>query len=125
MWTAVAAGSAAGGLARHLVTDSVTRMAGTGFPWGTLLVNVAGSVAIGVCTGLAVNAAPGSWSPTTRHAVMTGVLGGFTTFSTFSIQTVALLQAGQWPTALANVVVSVGAGLTGCWLGLLAASGGR
>lgn len=114
---AVAAGSAAGGVARHLVTEAVVRLAGPGFPWGTILVNVSGSFVIGVLSGLA-GAAPGSWSPVWRHAAITGVLGGYTTFSTFSVQTVVLLQQGQPLAAAANVGTSVVLGLAACWAGL-------
>lgn len=118
-WTilaAVAVGSAAGGVARHLLTEAVVRLAGQGFPWGTLLVNVSGSLAIGVLTALAAAAMP-AWPVVWRHAAVTGVLGGFTTFSTFSVQTITLLQQGQWLAAAFNVALSVGLGLAACWAG--------
>ena len=119
---AVAAGSALGGVARHLLTEAVVRIAGAGFPWGTLLVNVSGSLAIGVLTALAGIAMPASWPPVWRHAAITGVLGGFTTFSTFSVQTVALLQQGLVLAALANAALSVGLGIGACWAGFVLAS---
>lgn len=117
VWAAIAAGSAIGGVARHLLTEWVTRAAGAGFPWGTVVVNIAGSIAIGVIAALVSLGGPGTWSPVTRHAIMTGLLGGFTTFSTFSIQTLALLQQGQLTAATVNVLLSVLLGLAGCWAG--------
>lgn len=116
VWVAIAAGSALGGVARHLCTEVVTRIAGPGFPWGTVLVNVGGSVAIGALAAMATGSAP-TWTPLARQAMMTGVLGGFTTFSTFSVQTMALLQQGQVGAATANVLLSVLLGVAGCWAG--------
>jgi fluoride exporter len=120
VWAAIAAGSGLGGVARHFLTEAVGRAAGTGFPWGTVLVNASGSVAIGALAGMINTASPSAWSPLARHAMMTGVLGGFTTFSTFSIQTVDLLQQGQFAAATTNVVLSVLLGLAGCWAGFAA-----
>ena len=96
--------------------QAVTLAAGSAFPWGTWLVNVLGSGAIGAVSAAASLGVPGSWSLATRHAVMTGVLGGFTTFSTFSVQTVALCQQGRWRDAAAYVVLSVGVSLAACIL---------
>jgi fluoride exporter len=114
---AVALGSAMGGVARHLLTESVVRLIGPGFPWGTILVNVSGSLAIGVLTAVAGSAMAGAWPPVWRHAAITGVLGGFTTFSTFSVQTLVLLQQGQVLAAAANVTLSVALGIAACWAG--------
>ncbi len=116
LW-AIAAGSALGGVARHLLTEAVVRIVGAGFPWGTLLVNVSGSLAIGVMTALAGLAMPGSWPPVWRHAAITGLLGGFTTFSTFSVQTVALLQQGLFAAAMGNAALSLVLGIGACWAG--------
>lgn len=116
IWLAIALGSAAGGVLRQLLTEAVTLAAGSAFPWGTWLVNVLGSGAIGAVSAAASLGVPGSWSLATRHAVMTGVLGGFTTFSTFSVQTVALCQQGRWRDAAAYVVLSVGVSLAACIL---------
>ena len=115
---AVASGSALGGVTRHLLTEAVMRLAGPGFPWGTMLVNVTGCLAIGALTALFGSAAPASWPPMWRHALVTGVLGGYTTFSTFSVQTVSLLQQGQVLAAALNVGVSVALGVAACWAGL-------
>lgn len=117
VWVAIAGGSAAGGVLRHLLTETVTRVAGPGFPWGTVLVNVSGSIAIGVLAAMVSGGTPLAWSAAARHATMTGVLGGFTTFSTFSVQTLSLLQQGHWGAATANVALSVVLGLAGCWVG--------
>jgi fluoride exporter len=123
---AVAFGSAAGGVARHLLTEAVLRVAGQGFPWGTIVVNVSGSLAIGGLTALAGTAVPATWPPVWRDAAITGVLGGFTTFSTFSVQTLALLQQGQMTSAIANVALSVALGLAACWAGFaLVSAAGR
>ncbi len=120
-WVAIAVGSAAGGVLRHAVTEGVSRLAGAGFPWGTLSVNLLGSFVIGVCTALFA-ASPATWTPVVRHATMTGLLGGFTTFSTFSVQTMSLLQQGQWTAAGANALASVVLGVLGCAVGYSAMS---
>ncbi len=115
---AVAVGSAVGGIARHVLTEAVVRVVGPGFPWGTVVVNVSGSLATGVVTALASSA--GDWPPVWRHAAVTGVLGGYTTFSAFSLQTVSLLQQGHTVAALMNVGVSVALGVAACWVGYAA-----
>ena len=120
----IAAGSAAGGVLRHVTTEAVIRLAGDGFPWGTLTVNVAGSLAIGACVAVSATAGPGMWSPIARHATMTGPLGGFTTFSTFSAQTMALLQQGQWPRRRQNALASVGLSVLACALGYAVVAAG-
>lgn len=117
VWAVIALGSAAGGVLRHLVTEIVTRLAGPGFPWGTILVNASGSLAMGALGALALGAVTAPWPPLVRHAAMTGVLGGFTTFSAFSLQTVALAAQGQWTAAAANVALSVVVCLVCCWAG--------
>lgn len=120
VWLAIALGSAAGGVLRHALTEAVVRVVGGGFPWGTLLVNVVGSAAMGVAAALAGGPVP--WPPAWRHAVMTGLLGGFTTFSAFSIQTVTLAEQGAWPAAAANVAVSVLTCVAACWAAFAAAT---
>lgn len=121
MWIAVALGSAVGGLLRHAATEGITRFAGGTFPVGTVVVNVTGSLAIGVCVALSASV-PGGWSPLARHTAMTGLLGGFTTFSAFSAQTVGLLQQGNWLAAAANVTASVVLGVLACGAGYAAAA---
>jgi CrcB protein len=122
-WLVVAVGSAAGGVLRYAATEAVTRLVGPGFPWGTLLVNTTGSLAMGAAAALAVAGLAGGWSTLMRHAVMTGVLGGFTTFSAFSMQTVGLAARGEWEAAALNVMLSVGVCLASCWAGYTAVTG--
>lgn len=122
VWLLVAGGSAAGGLLRHFLTEAFGR-ADSGLPWATVWINVGGSLAIGLVFGLASELSSETWSAVTRHGIMTGMLGGFTTFSAFSLQTVTLVQQGLWAAALANVMVSVVIGLASCWAGLALAAG--
>lgn len=108
-------GAGLGGVLRHGVNLAALRL-GSGFPWGTLGINVVGSVLMGVVTGwLALRGG----SPQARLFVATGILGGFTTFSTFSLETVVLMERGEWLPALAYVLVSVLAGIGGLALALL------
>jgi len=84
-------------------------------------VNVVGSAAIGVVAAVSADATNGlRWHPVVRQAVMAGVLGGFTTFSSFSLETVALVRLGSSGAALLNVALSVGLSLGACALGLMA-----
>lgn len=92
----------------------------------TLAVNVVGSAAGGVVLGLAAQGWPVEWTGSARHAAMTGLLGGFTTFSAFSAHSLALMQDGRWAAALLYVVASAGLSVAGCALGFaLTSSGGR
>jgi CrcB protein len=121
----VAIGSALGGMARYGCGVWVTSWAGSVFPWGTLAVNVIGSGLIGVL--LAMSERAESWFATAdaRNLLMVGVLGGFTTFSAFSLQTFELLRTQQWFAASANVLLSVALCLAavaiGYWLAASAA----
>lgn len=101
----VAAGGALGALARYLVTAGATAWLGSGFPWGTLIVNVAGSFLLGVLVGL-LSAA---WTPPgdMRLFLATGFLGAFTTFSAFSLDVVSTFERGLNSLALLYVVASV------------------
>lgn len=114
---AVAVGSAGGGLLRHLLTEGMLRLTGPGFPWGTLIVNVSGSLGIGVCSALIAAGWPVAWGPAARLGVVTGVLGGFTTFSAFAVQTTGLVGAQRATQAVAYVAASLFCGLSACWLG--------
>jgi CrcB protein len=122
VWVGVALGSAVGGLLRYLVVDAVTAVADPRFPWGTLVVNVSGSLAIGVLGALASPESRLTISPALRHTLMGGILGGFTTFSSFSLQTLVLVQTGELGAALLNVLGSVSLCLVACaagwWAGL-------
>ena len=113
----VAAGSAIGGVLRYGCTDVMTRLTGPDFPWGTIAVNVAGSFVIGFFA--AVSGPDGRWAagPAARQFVASGLLGGFTTFSAFSLQTVTLAQDGAWLLASANVIGSVAPCLVAAGIG--------
>jgi CrcB protein len=118
----IAAGSAMGGVARYVCGGLAARYVGDTFPWGTLLVNMAGSAIIGFFATLTAPEGRLLVSPTVRQFVMVGLCGGFTTFSSFSLETLNLARDGQWPRAAANVTVSVLLCLLGVWLGHLAAA---
>jgi CrcB protein len=119
---AVAAGSALGGVARYGLSGLVARSFGETFPWGTLLVNVLGSFLIGFVATLTGPDGRLLVSPVTRQFWMPGIFGGFTTFSSFSLQTLSLAQDGEWARAGANVGLSVALCLLGVWLGSALAS---
>jgi CrcB protein len=118
----VALGGALGSVARYGVSGMVARWFGESFPWGTLLVNVAGSFAIGLFATL--TGADGRWlvPPAGRTFFMAGICGGFTTFSSFSLQTLNLVRDGQWLFAGLNILGSVALCLLFVWLGHLCAS---
>jgi CrcB protein len=105
----IAAGGALGSICRFLMTGIVQRQLGTVFPYGTLVVNVTGSLLLGALLRYSLDT-PGV-SPEMRALLATGFCGGYTTFSTFSYETMALLQAGDYRRAagyaLASVVVSL------------------
>ena len=116
---AIAAGGACGALLRFWATQGAHALLGRGFPFGTLIVNVTGSVAMGalyVALSERHDVAP-EW----RAALAVGLLGAFTTFSTFSMDTLALADQGEHVKAGVNVLASVGLCLAGCWLGMAAA----
>lgn len=113
----VALGSAVGGVARYWCSGLAARAFGETFPWGTLLVNVSGSLAIGIIWTLTGPDGRLLIGSTARQFVMIGVLGGFTTFSSFSLQTLTLMQDGQWLPAGLNVVGSVVLCLAAVWVG--------
>lgn len=114
-------GAGAGGVARYLVGVACLQVFGPGFPVATLIVNVVGSLAMGVLAHLALESGGPGLSAEARALLMTGVLGGFTTFSTFSLDVVALWQRGEPWLATAygtgSVVMSVAALLAGLWIG--------
>jgi CrcB protein len=115
-WLLVGAGSALGGIARLAVYLILARIGADTFPWGTVAVNVAGSILIG---WLAV-ALPHTASDA-RYFLMTGVCGGFTTFSTFSLDTLNMLRAGESGKALAYMGLQLLLCLAGVWIGYAAA----
>lgn len=104
-WFAIAFGGAAGALGRWLMSTGVHRLLGRDFPWGTLAVNVAGSFVMGLLAVLLVERL--ALGPAWRAGLLIGFLGAFTTFSTFALETVELLEEGMGLRALGNVVASV------------------
>lgn len=101
----VGLGGAAGSVLRHLVSVAAAALLGGGFPWGTLAVNAAGSAAIGALATLGLR-------DDARLLLVTGLLGGFTTFSAFSLETARLWQRSPWLAAL-YVATSLGGGFAG------------
>jgi fluoride exporter len=118
----IALGSALGGVARYWCTGVAARLLGETFPWGTLFVNVLGSFIIGFFATLTGPDGRIFAGTTTRQFVMTGILGGFTTFSSFSLQTLNLANDGEWLQAGGNIVASVVLCLVSVWLGYLLAN---
>jgi CrcB protein len=113
----VMAGGALGSVLRFWCSTSIAHAAGAGFPWGTMVVNVVGSFVIGVFAGLTRPDGILLVGPELRAFVIFGVLGGFTTFSSFSLQTLTLVEDGQWWPAIGNVIGSVAACLIAVWCG--------
>ncbi len=119
LWVAI--GGALGSVARFWFSGVVARRFGETFPWGTLLVNVTGSFIIGFFA--TVTAPDGRWLAPAgfRTFFMFGICGGYTTFSSFSLQTLNLAEDGEWFLAGANVLGSVALCLVAVWLGHLLA----
>lgn len=116
----VALGSAIGGMARFGLGTWLQERAGPGFPVGTLVVNVSGSLLIGFLFRYGLGTAT---SPEVRLLLTTGFCGGYTTFSTFSFETVRLLEDGEHGRAAVYVALSVALSLLGTWLGFALARG--
>ena len=113
---AIAGGGALGAIFRFGVSNSVHRLLGRDFPYGTLVVNTVGSLLMGLCFVLLVErmAVSAEW----RSALLVGLLGAFTTFYTFSFETLALFNAGAPIKALVNIMISVMLCLLATWLGM-------
>lgn len=122
MYLAVAAGGALGTAARYFVSGTVANTFGQTFPWGTLIVNVTGSFVIGFFATVSGPDGRLFVSGPVRQFVMIGICGGYTTFSSFSLQTLSLMQDGEWLQAGGNVLASVALCLFFVWLGVLCAS---
>jgi CrcB protein len=116
---AIAGGGAVGAVARFLVSTGVYRLLGRDFPWGTLAVNVLGSFGMGLLFVLLLERS--LVSPELRAAILIGFLGSFTTFSTFSLETLTLVEQGEALRALLNVALSVLLCVAACWAGIIAA----
>ena len=105
---AVAVGGAVGSALRYATTLGAARLLGTSFPLGTFLVNVLGCLVAGFIFGVAEE--HGALPPLVRILLLTGFLGGYTTFSTFAVETIALLQDGSWVVALGSLLGNILAG---------------
>lgn len=113
----IACGGALGAVLRYLATGYVASIAGKGFPYGTLFVNVTGSLLIGFLSVYMLDRL--NLGHEWRVAVMVGILGSFTTFSTFSFETLNLLEQGDVAAAMANIAASVLVCLVAVWLGVM------
>ena len=116
LWVVVAGGVGSG--ARYLVGLWAADRLGLSFPYGTLIVNLSGCLLIGAVWQAA---AAQSWNPDVRIAVITGFLGGFTTYSAFNHETLQLMQSGAAAAAVVNIAVTLIGGLAAGWLGLVVA----
>lgn len=113
----IAIGGAIGAVLRYGASLSVYSLMGRGFPYGTLFVNVTGSLLMGLLGVMMLERF--NIGPEWRAAVLVGVLGSFTTFSTFSIETLNLLEQGDVMRAVTNIVLSVLVCLVAVWFGVL------
>ncbi len=114
---AIAAGGAIGAVLRFWLSTAVYQLLGRSFPYGTLAVNVIGSLAMGLLFVLFTERM--SLGPEWRAAILIGLLGSFTTFSTFSIETLNLIEQAYYLKALLNVIVSVVACIGAAWSGVI------
>lgn len=113
LWVIVAGGAGSG--ARYLLGVWAAERLGAAFPYGTLMVNLAGCFALGVVAQLASSM---SWNPELRAVMAAGFLGGFTTYSSFNQETLALFAAGATGAAALNVAITLAGGVLAGWLGL-------
>lgn len=117
-WLLVAIGGAAGSMFRYGTGLAATRLLGPGFPWGTITVNVVGSFVIGLFVELIARRF--NASEPLRLLLVTGFLGGFTTFSSFSLDAVALIERGEGALSFAYMLASVGLSVLAVFAGLAA-----
>jgi len=117
MVLAIAVGGGAGALARHYLSAFIASLMGTGFPWAILAVNVLGGFLMGVVIEL--GALKLNFSPEMRALLITGLLGGFTTFSAFSLDAVLLIERSEWAAALSYILASVLFSILALFAGLM------
>jgi CrcB protein len=113
----IASGGAIGAVMRYGASVGVYALLGRGFPYGTLFVNVAGSLLMGVLSVIMLDRV--IVDPEWRAAILVGLLGSFTTFSTFSIETLNLLEQGDMMKAVANIALSIILCLAAVWIGVI------
>ena len=113
----IAIGGATGALCRYGMSNGVYLLLGRGFPYGTLAVNILGSIIMGTSYVMLVERM--DVNPEWRAGIMIGLLGAFTTFSTFSIETLNLIESGESIKAGVNILLSVALCVSGCWLGMI------
>lgn len=113
----IAVGGAIGALMRFWMSNGIYALLGRGFPYGTLSVNVLGSLMIGILYVVMIERS--EFDPVWRALLITGFLGAFTTFSAFSIETMNLLESGEVLKAMLNVFLSVVLCVSACWLGMV------
>lgn len=112
----IASGGALGAVSRYGMSIAIHNLFGRGFPYGTLVVNILGSILMGLLYVVLSEHMNGeAW----RAGAMIGLLGAFTTFSTFSLDTLNLLESGDHVLAAVNVILSVTLCIAGCWLGIV------
>lgn len=115
IWLAVALGGAIGAVLRFAISRGAANALGTGFPWGTLIVNALGAFVIGFLAAWFLERF--AIGPAFRALVLTGVLGALTTFSTFSLETLQLAQTGAFGRVGLNIVANLGLSLVLVWVG--------
>ncbi len=120
LWVAI--GGAIGSVARYWASAMATNAFGATFPWGTLVVNIVGSFIIGFTATLTGPQGRFLAPADARLFVMVGICGGFTTFSSFSLQTLTLMQDGEWARAGANTIGSFALCMLAVWAGHMAAA---
>jgi len=122
LYLLIAVGSALGGMARFWCSGVVANLIGETFPWGTLVVNIVGSFIIGFFATLTGPDGRIFASTAARQFVMVGFCGGYTTFSSFSLQTLNLLNDGEWLAAGLNAAFSFALCMTAVWAGFMLAA---
>ena len=119
LYVLIAIGSALGGIGRYACSRAVALAFGETFPWGTLVVNISGSFVIGLVAAVAAPESRVIISPNTRQFIMVGLCGGFTTYSSFSLQTLELIRNRDFGEALGNILLTVASCLASVALGYL------